>query len=135
MSHKDLDPSKITLTPQAVAQALTMQLETPEFRGLPLRLYLAGKGCDGFEYGVAFDSALETDEIFAQGNGIAIIADPDTLGFVRGSVVEWVDDERGRGFLVDNPNHRKFRGKFYKLKSWRDRLQGAPGERPKSPQN
>ena len=53
---------------------------------------------------------------------INIVVDPDTYTFCKGSVIEWVDDDRGQGFLVENPNHKKFRGKFYKRQSWQKAL-------------
>ena len=88
---------------------------------LPLRLYLAGKGCDGFYYGVSFDSANGDDMHFQQG-GVEIIVDPATLEFVSDSTIDWVSDERGTGFLVSNPKHRQYRGKFYKRPKWQSRL-------------
>jgi len=111
----------ISLSTGAQEAALTLAQQNPQFSGKPLRLYLDGKGCDGFYYGVTFDDATDEDIHIQQGQ-IDIIVDPKTLEFVKGSIINWIDDERGRGFLVENPRHRKFRGKFYKKKAWQDRL-------------
>lgn len=118
--------SNISLSSEAIQKALELQAKNPSWQNLPLRLYLEGKGCDGFYYGVSFDQKTEQDLIFRQHSGnasIELIVDADTLNFVDGSKVIWVDDERGCGFLVENPNHRKFRGKFYKRRIWQQRLE------------
>ncbi len=110
-----------TLTQNAYDKALELQKDFPRYRGLPLRLYVEGKGCDGFTYGVSFDPSAEDDLSFHIGH-ITCIIDPQSLVFCKGSSIDWVDDERGTGFLVENPNQRKFRGKFYKRKAWIEKL-------------
>jgi len=117
--------SKITLSEEALANALVLERENQDYQGKDLRVYLDGKGCDGFFYGVAFDVRSQDDLVFPH-EGIDVIVDPESLKFIDGSTVEWVDDERGRGFLVENPGHRKFRGKFYKRENWEKRLLGQP---------
>lgn len=106
----------------AITQAKKFQQENEEWRQLSVRLYIAGKGCDGFSYGVSFDGTKEGDLHFPQetstGQAINLVVDPDTLKFVQGATISWVDDERGKGFLVVNPRHKKFRGKFFKRKGW-----------------
>lgn len=118
--------TEITLSDEAFAKALTFKKDNPEWQTLPLRLYLDGKGCDGFYYGVSFDPKTPEDLSITQTLGddsVEIITDPDTATFVQGSQIIWVDDERGQGFLVQNPNHRKFRGKFYKRRHWQEKLE------------
>lgn len=111
----------VTLTTKAIDAARRLRDENPEWATLDLRVYLSGKGCDGFDYGVTFDSRHETDVVETFGD-VTTIVDAETVKFVRGSTIDWVDDERGRGFLVENPNHKKFRGKFFRRKNWEDRL-------------
>ena len=114
---------QIRLTAAALAQARIMAAD-PERAGMALRYYVEGKGCDGFFYGVAFDKPAARDMTYDQ-DGLAMLVCPESLRFMYGSSVEWVDDERGRGFLVTNPNHRRFRGKFFKKSAWMEKF--APG--------
>jgi iron-sulfur cluster assembly accessory protein len=110
------------MTPAAIEAAYAFRSNNEEYRGKDLRLYLSGKGCDGFEYGVSFDERESDDIIMPVNDKISLLCDPRTLEFVRGSTIDWVDDERGKGFLVENPNHRKFRGKFYKKSEWKSKF-------------
>lgn len=112
----------LELTPAAIEATYAFRGNHEEYRDKDLRLYLAGKGCDGFEYGVTFDEREPDDVIVPINNKINLLCDSRTLEFVRGSTVDWVDDERGKGFLVENPNHRKFRGKFYKKSEWKTKV-------------
>ena len=111
----------ITLTARALQEAQRLFHDVEAYRGRPLRVYIEGKGCDGFYYGVSFDEKLPTDISYHQ-DGLAIIVDPDSIQFLENAVIDFIDDQRGRGFLVENPNHRKFRGKFYKTRKWREIL-------------
>ena len=111
----------IRLTASAVNAAQRLAASEPEFAGKPLRLYLDGKGCDGFYYGVTF-SKQEPDDLIWSDDGFSIVTDPRTLVFVSGSLIDWVDDERGSGFIVDNPQQKRFRGKFFKKSVWQQRL-------------
>ena len=115
-------PLQIRLTEGALAEARKLAAD-PERAGHALRSYIDGKGCDGFFYGVAFDTRGERDMAYEQ-DGLPMLVDPESLRFMYGSSVSWVDDERGRGFLVENPNHRRFRGKFFKKAAWKDKLTG-----------
>jgi iron-sulfur cluster assembly accessory protein len=105
----------ITFTERAIAQARIYQATHPETAGQLLRVWIADKNCDGFQYGVAFDTPIEGDQVLDVG-GLEVLIDPGTALHIGGSDVDYVDDERGRGFLVQNPRASDFRGKFF-LKS------------------
>ena len=111
-----------TLTPAAVEQAKRLREENHEHHGKSLRLYIEGKGCDGFFYGVTFDHKEQSDRHFLI-DTLSCIIDAQTLEYCEGSVIDWISDERGTGFLVENPSQRKYRGKFFKRKVFRDKLE------------
>lgn len=116
----------ISISQSAIEAAIKLRKQNPEWTNLGIRLYLAGKGCDGFDYGVTFDQFTNDDLVINISSDLDVGVDTATLQFVSGSFIDWVDDHRGRGFLVQNPNHKKFRGKFFKRKVWQDRLLGTP---------
>lgn len=113
--------SPVVFSAEAIAAALDLQLKTPAYQGMQIRIYIDGKGCDGFYYGVTFDQKDPADISFFQ-NNLEMIVDPETLKYINGSTVEWVNDERGTGFLVTNPSHKKFKGKFFKRENWQQRM-------------
>ena len=114
--------NKVILTQAGIQQAQKYKRTIPEYSEKSLRLYIEGKNCDGFSYGVTFDIQQPNDVIFNY-EGINVIVDPESIVFLQGSTIDWVDDERGQGFDVSNPNQSKFRGKFFKRKAWQDYLE------------
>lgn len=115
----------VCLEDDAVAHAIRLSQSRTEWEGLPLRLYIDGKGCSGFYYGLSFDHETSEDIRISQQSAadeLLLITDKDTAPFVDGSVISWVDDERGCGFLVTNPRHKQFRGKFFRRKDWQQRI-------------
>jgi iron-sulfur cluster assembly accessory protein len=111
----------VVFTDEAAAAALDLQAKNPTYQGQSIRLYIDGKGCDGFYYGVTFDMPSSEDLRF-EIKSLPVIVDVETLKYIRGSEISWVNDERGTGFLVSNPNHKKFKGKFFKRDRWQERM-------------
>jgi iron-sulfur cluster assembly protein len=73
--------------------------------GAMLRIWVAGLGCSGFRYGMGLEekSPEEGDQVF-ESNGVRLVIDTQSLGYMDGSTVTWVDDAENSGFSVDNPN-------------------------------
>jgi iron-sulfur cluster assembly accessory protein len=68
-----------------------------------LRLAVRGGGCSGFQYALAFDEQRDGDQIY-EPNGVRVLIDAQSLPFVDGSEVDFVDGLQGAGFAVNNPN-------------------------------
>ena len=69
-----------------------------------LRLYVSGRSCCSFMYGLAFEEkAAETDAV-TQAAGLKVAIDAQSLPYCDGAKVEWVDGPEGTGFLVRNPS-------------------------------
>lgn len=114
------DLSGLAFTPEAAERAVDLSARS-KWQNKVLRLYIDGKGCEGFHYGVTFDDRRADDLSFPVSGKLEIAVDPETYSYTRGSTISWVDDERGMGFLVDNPRHKYFRGKFFKRPNWQGR--------------
>jgi iron-sulfur cluster assembly protein len=69
-----------------------------------LRVYVSGRTCSGFQYGMALDNKPgETDSQF-ESQGLRLLIDDVSMQHMAGASIDYIDDERGKGFLVDNPN-------------------------------
>src|ERR687887_913645 len=68
-----------------------------------LRVAVRGGGCSGFQYALAFDEQREGDHVFEQ-HEIRLLIDSQSLPFVDGSEVDYVEGLQGAGFAVNNPN-------------------------------
>jgi iron-sulfur cluster assembly protein len=68
-----------------------------------LRVGVRGGGCSGFQYVLAFDEQRDGDEVYEQ-KGITLLVDRESLPYVNGSTIDFVDGLQGAGFKVENPN-------------------------------
>lgn len=92
----------LTITERAAAKV--KEIMTQEKRnGAALRVFVAGGGCSGFRYGMNFDDPREGDEV-AEQHGVKLLVDPNSLRFLKGSSIDWVEDFSGSGFKIENPN-------------------------------
>ena len=99
----------ITLTRQAAARVGEFAVQMPEADGKDLRISIQGAGCSGFSYAFTFDEKQDGDTVVETGD-IRILIDPQSAPYLQGSTVDFVDDERGSGFTVDNPNETAMGG-------------------------
>jgi iron-sulfur cluster assembly protein len=68
-----------------------------------LRVGVRGGGCSGFQYQLAFDEQRDGDAIFVN-SGLRLLVDNQSLPYVDGSTIDYVDSLQGAGFQVNNPN-------------------------------
>jgi iron-sulfur cluster assembly accessory protein len=94
----------IAFSNKAVEKVKEFSTGMPEAEGKDLRIFIQGVGCSGFAYGFAFDEPREGDTVVEAGDELRVLVDPQSAPHLTGSSVDFVDDERGSGFTVDNPN-------------------------------
>jgi iron-sulfur cluster assembly protein len=68
-----------------------------------LRLGVRGGGCSGFQYQLAFDEQRDGDIVF-EDQGLRVFVDNQSLPYVHGSQIDYIDQLTGAGFQVNNPN-------------------------------
>lgn len=69
-----------------------------------LRVFLAGMGCGGPQYGMSFEDAQKDEDIVLEKEGIKIYLDKGFESFFDGATIDYQDTEYGSGFLITNPN-------------------------------
>ncbi len=96
----------IELTDEAVCEVKRLlKLENREDWGL--RVGVAGGGCSGLSYTLAFDEeAKEKDTVMEQG-GIRIYVDPKSYLFLAGMKLDYSTDLLNGGFKFINPNAKR----------------------------
>lgn len=94
--------SVLSITPTA-AEKVRELLEQENDPTLALRIFVAGGGCSGLQYGMTLDEEQDGDTLIEQ-SGIKVLVDEMSLGYINGSQVDYVDSLMGAGFTVNNPN-------------------------------
>ncbi len=93
----------LTLTDRAVDKVKDFAAKMPDAAGKALRVFIQGGGCSGFQYGFTFDDKRPTDHVLSV-KDIEVVVDPASAPKLQGATVDFVEDFRGAGFSVDNPN-------------------------------
>jgi iron-sulfur cluster insertion protein len=93
----------LSLTDAAVEKVKHFATTMPDSQGKPLRIFIQGGGCSGFQYGFTFDEKRDDDAVIQTG-GIEVVVDPQSATYLKDAKVDYVEDFRGAGFSVQNPN-------------------------------
>ncbi len=92
----------VSVTPSA-AEKVRELLDQEGNEALGLRIFVAGGGCSGLQYGMTLDESQDGDEVF-ETNGVRVLIDEMSAQYISGSEVDYVDSLMGAGFTVNNPN-------------------------------
>ena len=100
-----IDGSGMTIefTPEAATKLQELRADDPGKRAF-LRLYVSGRSCCSFMYGLAFDEKTDETDAVTHAAGLKVAIDAQSLPYCDGAKVEWVDGPEGTGFLVRNPS-------------------------------
>jgi len=71
---------------------------------LKLRVYVAGGGCSGFQYGFKFDENVNEGDTEVTNGDISVVVDPMSIQYLEGSSIDFVDGLQGSQFVIHNPN-------------------------------
>jgi iron-sulfur cluster assembly accessory protein len=89
----------------AASDAVKNILKERNLEGYALRVYVAGGGCCGVNFGMALDNNFrDVDTTFDVG-GVKVVVDEVSMDYLHGANIDFVNDPvRGAGFAVDSPN-------------------------------
>lgn len=97
----------VSLTPAAAARIREV---VAEGRGAGLRFGLTDGGCSGYTYLLDFEQAPDDDDVVFDDDGARVFVHPMHLPLVRGSVIEFLDEDFQTGFRIQNPNAKRICG-------------------------
>ena len=94
---------EFSISPSAAQRISYLLDDEPD--GSYLRITVEGGGCSGFQYKFDFDaqSLASDDKEFTHGKARVII-DTLSLGFVEGSMIDYVENLGASYFEISNPN-------------------------------
>jgi iron-sulfur cluster assembly accessory protein len=93
----------ITLS-TAASDAVRNILTERNLEGYALRIYVAGGGCSGVNFGMALDNNIRDVDTIFDTNGVQVVVDEVSIDYLRGATIDFVNDPvRGAGFAVDSP--------------------------------
>jgi iron-sulfur cluster assembly accessory protein len=94
----------VLLTKKAEDKVKEIMSEQPEpYAGL--RIQVVGGGCSGFQYRMGFDKNFndQSDTVF-EFDGLKVFVDKQSLLYMDGAEVDYIEGLHGAGFKFNNPN-------------------------------
>ncbi len=88
----------------ADAGAKVMALIAREQQGDFLRIAITGGGCNGLSYKMRFTPETRRGDILVRTGGAAVLVDPKTALYLKGTVLDYSHKMVGGGFKFSNPN-------------------------------
>ena len=86
------------------AGAKTRALIAREQQGDFLRVAISGGGCNGLSYKLRFAKEPKKGDILVRSAGVAVIVDPKTALYLKGTVLDFSNKLIAGGFKFSNPN-------------------------------
>src|SRR5829696_4798620 len=90
---------------ETAAQRLQAMMREKDLNGYGLRVFVAGGGCSGLQYGMTFDDEVREGDADWSAHGLRLLVDPVSARYLRGASIDYQQDNMLAGaFKIDNPN-------------------------------
>lgn len=93
----------IKITDTAAAELKSL-LESEEKQDHSLRIFVAGMGCSGIQYGMSLDTEVKEDDVTIETKDLKIIMSNDIVDSLAEASIDYIDNSYGKGFIINNPN-------------------------------
>lgn len=99
----DEAPEPLVFTDACVAKVkeLLAEEENPD---MPLRVFVQGGGCQGFQYGFQFEEKPSEDDEIISCDGVTFLVDSLSMQYLVGAEIDYKEDLEGSQFVIRNPN-------------------------------
>ena len=102
MENVDVE-AVVSITEKAAAKAKSL-LEEKGAESGALRVFVAGGGCSGYQYGMALAQEVEDGDLVIEHSGVRLLVDPESAPLLKGAEIDYVEDIMKSGFTIFNPN-------------------------------
>lgn len=85
----------------SVVRKLLVEKNVPDYG---LRVFVAGGGCSGLQYGMALEAEARPYDNVIENDGVKVFIDPTSMMYLANATIDYEDSIMGGGFKIDNPN-------------------------------
>ncbi len=96
----------VSLTDKA-ADKVKMLLEKENKKDYGLRVGITAGGCSGYTYDISIEKSAKTEDHVIEDKGVKIFMNPESIAFMKGSTVDFVESLQNSGFKINNPNVKR----------------------------
>lgn len=77
-------------------------LEKNDRKGQGVRIYMAGMGCSGPQFGMAFQEEKQEGDIEDKRDGFSFFYDEETKEILSEAIIDFVETPQGSGLVIQN---------------------------------
>lgn len=100
----EVQTSPVTISQEAARRLQGLMQEKNLSEEFALRVFVAGGGCSGLQYGMTFDDQVRDGDAEFVESGLRVLVDAMSANYMVGASIDYVDSLMGGGFKIDNPN-------------------------------
>ncbi len=97
----DVETVYLTEAAAETVRNLLVQKNVPDYG---LRVFVAGGGCSGMQYGMALEAEARDYDHVIEKDGVKVFVDPTSMMYLNQATIDYVDSIMGGGFKIENPN-------------------------------
>jgi iron-sulfur cluster assembly protein len=94
---------EVSVSDKARQKAIDLLKERDLASGL-LRVFVMGGGCSGVQYGMALSQEADEDDTVVAVGALNLVVDSQSLPFVQGAQIDFMEEDLKSGFTITNPN-------------------------------
>ncbi len=99
-----LEQTSTIFVTEAALQTVRKLLAEKDVPDYGLRVFVAGGGCSGMQYGMALEAEARPYDHVIEQDGVKVFVDPTSMMYLTGATIGYEDSIMGGGFKIDNPN-------------------------------
>ena len=107
MTYKEeiMSEQALIISESAIREMKTHIASDTSGEEIYFRVWVAGGGCSGLQYGLAIDTeGPEEGDLVVEQDEVKVLIDPLSLTYMSGSTIDFKEDDLMGGFKIDNPN-------------------------------
>ncbi len=94
---------KVFLT-DAAAKKIHQVLEQQNKKDYCLRVRVLPGGCSGHVYWLGLEDKVSDSDIVVEAEGVKMVVDPESMVYLNGTTIDYVETLNEQGFKFNNPN-------------------------------
>ena len=96
----------VNLTEKAANKVKAM-LEKENKKDYGLRVGIVSGGCSGYTYDIGIEKNSKENDTVLEEKGIKIFINDESIAFMKGSTIDYVETLQNSGFKINNPNVKR----------------------------
>ena len=96
----------ITITEKA-ASKIKYFMEKENKKEYGFRVGIVMGGCSGYMYEMGLEKSPKESDAVIEDKGVKLFINPESITFIRGSILDYKEALQGAGFKINNPNVKR----------------------------